>query len=439
MFDSSVSAIDYAGLIDGVSIGLEPMDILSPQISQNVHNQVSGADLSLIVAGKQLNDLTVNNAASNFATAGDSLDSLTGLKVGEAISVAQGLLTQFASSSDFTEKLGLAFGLEFDQGVGQSIKQKWANDDFSELPDIKIISSEILGEANGAFAASTNTIYLSKEFVLDQDLGSIVSVILEETGHSVDSQINRFDSSGDEGDIFSRVVQGKTISQEDWSVLKTEDDSGAIVIDGVEVAIEKNVVFYEHGGYRGRSITLREGNYSYVGSNWNDIISSIGISQGFTVEAYENANFQGKRTVFSSSTSYVGNNWNDKISSLRINFDRAGNSFYYARNLGTLTDGYRSYSDWVGSGDSQDYYRFYLDRPTTRGFVLQLNNLREDADVELLDVAGNLITRSQQSSNNSEYIWQPQLSAGTYYVRVYPYGGANTNYTLSLTLNSRLL
>ncbi len=43
-----------------------------------------------------------------------------------------------------------------------------------------------LNGANGAYAAATNTIYLSHEFVEQQDLGAIVNLLLEEIVHFID-------------------------------------------------------------------------------------------------------------------------------------------------------------------------------------------------------------------------------------------------------------
>ncbi|MCA2708056.1 MAG: S8 family serine peptidase, partial [Microcystis sp. M025S2] len=88
-----------------------------------------------------------------------------------------------------------------------------------------------------------------------------------------------------------------------------------------------------------------------------------------------------------------------------------------------------SYSDFVGSADTNDYYRFSLG--TSSNFSLSLTGLSADADVSLLDSNGTVITSSTNGSNSSESITR-QLNAGTYFVRVYPYSGS-TNYDLTLS------
>ncbi len=67
-------------------------------------------------------------------------------------------------------------------------------------------------------------------------------MVLEEYGHYVDAQINSVDAAGDEGDIFSGLVQGQSFTQEQLQQLKVENDRAIVTIDGEEVAIEQNDV-----------------------------------------------------------------------------------------------------------------------------------------------------------------------------------------------------
>jgi subtilisin family serine protease len=108
--------------------------------------------------------------------------------------------------------------------------------------------------------------------------------------------------------------------------------------------------------------------------------------------------------------------------------DNAGNTLATARDI-TIGATPTSYSDFVGSTDTNDYYRFSLG--TSSNFSLNLTGLSADADVSLLNSSGSVITSSTNGSTSSESITR-QLSAGTYYVRVYPYSGS-TNYNLSLS------
>jgi hypothetical protein len=62
-----------------------------------------------------------------------------------------------------------------------------------------------------------------------------------------------------------------------------------------------------------------------------------------------------------------------------------------ARAIGTLT-ATQSFSDWVGSADLNDYYSFNVG--TQSNFSLSLTGLSADADVQLLNSSGGVISSS---------------------------------------------
>jgi hypothetical protein len=108
--------------------------------------------------------------------------------------------------------------------------------------------------------------------------------------------------------------------------------------------------------------------------------------------------------------------------------DLAGNTLATARAI-AVGPSTTSYTDWVGSTDTNDYYRFTL--ADSGNFNLSLTGLTADADVQLLNGSGSMIAYSSNDGTASESIIG-QLSAGTYYIRVYPYSG-NTNYNLAVS------
>ncbi|MCX5934263.1 MAG: C2 family cysteine protease, partial [Pseudanabaena sp. LacPavin_0818_WC45_MAG_42_6] len=125
---------------------------------------------------------------------------------------------------------------------------------------------------------------------------------------------------------------------------------------------------------------------------------------------------------YSGSTFY-----NLNLSATVIPPDNAGNTLVTARNI-TLGSSTTTFQDWVGSTDANDYYRFNVG--TQSNFSLSLTGLTANADVQLLNSSGGVITTSANTGTTSESI-ASLLSTGTYYVRVYQSGG-NTNYSLSL-------
>ncbi|MEG4497847.1 VWD domain-containing protein [Microcoleus sp. F10-C6] len=155
--------------------------------------------------------------------------------------IGQNFLSSFATSPDFLAKMQEAFGNSFDVEKAVKLASAWAQGDFSNFPEIEIRSEAEINGALGAFAAATGKIYLSREFLAKNagNVTAVAGVLLEEFGHFVDSQINSVDAIGDEGEIFSDLVQGKALSQGELAALKGEDDSAIVVLDGELKAIEQ--------------------------------------------------------------------------------------------------------------------------------------------------------------------------------------------------------
>jgi hypothetical protein len=119
---------------------------------------------------------------------------------------------------------------------------------------------------------------------------------------------------------------------------------------------------------------------------------------------------------------------NYKLAVSATPIDNAGDSFQAVRNV-TVNSQTKSYSDWVGLSDTNDYYKFRL--KTTSDFKLGLTELSDNANVQLLDVNGNTLASSVNLDTTNESI--RTLDAGIYYVQVYPYEGSETFYNLSLS------
>src|SRR5437773_2040763 len=108
------------------------------------------------------------------------------------------------------------------------------------------------------------------------------------------------------------------------------------------------------------------------------------------------------------------------------------------RNVGTLSTSSMTFKDFVGSDDTADFYKFTL--AATKPFTATLSGLAADANLQLIKDAnnngiidtGDTLNTSAKTGTASESIIKP-LSAGTYFIRVYRNGTAETNYTLSLS------
>jgi hypothetical protein len=106
-------------------------------------------------------------------------------------------------------------------------------------PEIVIVDSLILATANAAFSDQNNTIYISKYFLENNDSQRIAATLIEEIGHAIDFQINTQDSAGDEGEIFSALVRGETLTPTQLARLKTENDRAIITVGGQSIEVEK--------------------------------------------------------------------------------------------------------------------------------------------------------------------------------------------------------
>ena len=170
-----------------------------------------------------------------------------------------------------------------------------------------------------------------------------------------------------------------------------------------------------------------------LNSSGNEIVRSA--AAGTTAESINRTLDAG--TYYLRVYPYSGSsNYNLNLSATPV--DYAGNTLSTARDLGTLSSSNTTYSDWLGSADTNDFYRFSI--TNTSDLSLVLNGLSADADLRLirdtnnngLVDSGEVLQGSYGTGTAAESINVNNLAAGTYYVQVYPYSGS-TNYNLRLS------
>jgi len=149
------------------------------------------------------------------------------------------VLFNFAQSDGFWVNLETAFGTSYDVVKATQLRQQWQSRNFSQLPEIEVVNSSVLGSANGAYGISTNKTYLSESFFASASLDALVAVILEEIGHFVDAQINRVDTVGDEGELFSHLVRGVNLTEAELTYIQAEDDRAVINLGGQFIGVEQ--------------------------------------------------------------------------------------------------------------------------------------------------------------------------------------------------------
>ncbi|CAD5958845.1 Calx-beta domain-containing protein [Planktothrix agardhii] len=234
----------------------------------------------------------------------NSFDGLTG----EAMDIVKEQLTQFAKVPNFVEKMNLAFGESWDNQAANVLTQDWLNGDFSSIPPVKFVSSAEIGGANGAFAAATDTIYLSRELLTGNaaNPATVADVLLEEIGHSIDARLNITDSQGDEGAIFAAVVQGKELSLEILTKLKLENDQVAVTIDGESLIIENNIGIGINQILSSSLSTTDPTNPTRGSGYYKDDYSFTGITAGQSVKVNLNSSaFDAYLQIINQSTGTV--------------------------------------------------------------------------------------------------------------------------------------
>jgi len=102
------------------------------------------------------------------------------------------------------------------------------------------------------------------------------------------------------------------------------DDTAAAVLRtgggtaSTAAAASDAICFYQHVNYQGESICTGTDS-AWVGTTWNDRISSVRVKPGHKVQLFQHANYQGSSLTLSADTpSLVPLNFNDAASSYRV-------------------------------------------------------------------------------------------------------------------------
>ncbi|MEG4280132.1 S8 family serine peptidase [Microcoleus sp. MON1_C1] len=131
------------------------------------------------------------------------------------------------------------------------------------------------------------------------------------------------------------------------------------------------------------------------------------------------------------------------ISASQLNFADPGNSLSTARNIVGVENGSINLTDFVGTGDRDDFYRFDIN--TKSNFNLRLDGLSRDANVRLIHDrnrnggvdSGETIASSIEIGTIPDVINVPNLVPGTYYVQVSSFFNNNsTNYNVNFSATS---
>ena len=167
-------------------------------------------------------------------------------KLNQVLSSWTELLSGWSADGSLAETAAHVLDLDGDNttegadAVLQSYTSQWSLGGFEELPPIVLLSNEEINGARGAYAASTETIYLNEDWLLTAQEEKIIAVLTEELGAFLDDQLNTVDTQGDEGALFSAELLGVELSDAEVSAIQAETDTITISVDGEKIYAEAN-------------------------------------------------------------------------------------------------------------------------------------------------------------------------------------------------------
>ena len=151
--------------------------------------------------------------------------------------------------------------------------------DWSDLPRVELLESSGMGGAIGAWASSTQTIYLNSDWLAEASNSRVLEVLTEVFGHYLDSRLNKTDARGDEGEYFIRILDGEHLTANEIKTIRSEEDLVTLRLHSGQVikAEAANVIGSEANGIlNGTSfadiIRGSGGNEAIYGLEGNDVI-----------------------------------------------------------------------------------------------------------------------------------------------------------------------
>ena len=162
----------------------------------------------------------------------------------EALTLVEDKLTEFIASPTFATDLQTVFGQSTNVQEARTLLDGLPVSD--ELPQITLVSAELMNGAVGGFDSLTGTVYLADSLIDPnsvitsdtQPSPHLVNVIIEELGHWLDSQLNQVDTPGDEGEWLAALVQGDGLSASEIARLRSETDQVVVTLEDQTVILE---------------------------------------------------------------------------------------------------------------------------------------------------------------------------------------------------------
>ncbi|MBD2495580.1 calcium-binding protein [Nostoc sp. FACHB-280] len=123
-----------------------------------------------------------------------------------SLSLTYTQLSNFSDLKNFWNLFETVFGNQYNHTAANNLHSQWQAGDFSQFPEIEIISNSVFDDNQTGYVGSTNKIYLSESFVSTATPAAIKAVLLTEIGNFIHGVVQPTDTSGDKGAIFADLV-----------------------------------------------------------------------------------------------------------------------------------------------------------------------------------------------------------------------------------------
>ena len=312
---------------------------------------------------------------------------------------------------------------------------------------LSLVSASDINGAIGAFyraSSSSGLIFINKDHLIDSTPESLAKVIVEEIGHGIDFLVNDSkDTPGDEGKVLANHI----FPSENLTLNQSENDHGAVWLDGQELPVEFSVIDVAYRSLSFDASSLKAGTSGSVGATYlytgvdkpfntaNPLVDAVmTITQkdsGVRIDSIDSTSTSGASSgntpafIHTQLTGINGSNSNGQGVTVKIEFIEAG-SFNSANNSGTpiTLENIRVNTYDIDIKQYQQFSSFSTGKYNTGGSI----NASYDATSGLIEFKSTVTTNaSGTTTNQNTAIQVDYASASQIEFKIGSYGFENVN------------
>ncbi|MEB3316632.1 MAG: Calx-beta domain-containing protein, partial [Cyanobacteriota bacterium] len=177
-------------------------------------------------------------------------------------------LTLWSKSGALSRAAEQALLLGETPGRLRELVGRWSAGNFEDLPPVVLLPTSAMPSAAGAYALSTGSIYLNRDWLQTANREQALAVLTEELGHHLDGLVNCADTPGDEGEMLARIVMDNPIGIQEKREIQRQEDRTLLIRHGKTMEVEQsspvilevNTLDDENDGSatKGKGLSLRD-------------------------------------------------------------------------------------------------------------------------------------------------------------------------------------